>query len=167
MKKSQMEILGLVVVILLVLLGLLLYISLVVLPNSGKPMKEDFTKSQMAQNYINTLLDTTSSCNNMQVSKLAGECENIHLGFSSNVKCDNNLNPCEEIKHIANVTLGKVMSMYAFRFSMGEDIGYEKEWMNVTSLKYKPYGSTVGSGKAVLPSKILGESLYFKLDVNT
>ena len=166
MKRSQMEILGLVVVILLVLLGLLLYVKFVVLQPTGKPIKEDFTKSQMAQNYINTLLDTTTSCNNMQVSKLAGECENIKMGLSSNVKCMSNLNPCGEIKHIANETLDKVMGMYAFRFSMGIDNGNENEWINVTSVKFDSYGSTVGSGKAVLPSKLIGQSLYFKLDVN-
>lgn len=166
MRKSQMEILGLVVVILLVLLGLLLYVSLVVLHPSPKPIQEDFTKTQMAQNYINTLLDTTSSCNKMQISQLAGECENIQMHLGSNVKCTSNLGPCEEIRSIANKTLDKVMGMYAFRFSMGIDNGNEEEWMNVTSTKFDSHGSTVGSGKAVLPSKFPGQSIYFKLDIN-
>ncbi len=164
--KAQMEILGLVVVIVLILLGLLLFVSFNLNTNEPKPLKNDFIKTQMAQNYINTLMDTTSSCNNMQISKLASECENIHLGFGSNVNCDDGLNPCSEIIKIANITLKDALGMYAYRFSFGIDKGYESEWGNVSSDAFRMDAMTVGSGKAVLPSKIPGQSLYFRLDIN-
>ncbi len=164
--KGQMEILGLVVVVLLIMLGLLLFVSFNLSPNEQKPVKNDFIKTQIAQNYINTLMDTTSSCNKMQISKLAGECENIHLGFGTNVNCEDGLNPCSEILRIANVTLKDALGMYAYRFSFGIDKGYEEEWGNITSSAFKADAMTVGSGKAVLPSKLPGQSLYFRLDIN-
>ena len=164
--KAQMEILGLVVVVVLILLGLLLFVSFNLKPGTQRSVKNDFIKTQLAQNYINTLMDTTTSCDNMQISKLAGECENIHMGFGSSVHCQDSLDACSEILKVAKLTLKETMSMYAYRFSFGIDKGYEEEWGNVTSPDFRADASTVGSGRAVLPSKLIGQTLYFRLDIN-
>jgi len=169
MKKSQMEILGLVIVILLILLGLLLFISFSLKENPSANLQTDFQNNQITKNYLNAYLYVTTSCNNLQINSLAKECAAIKGGIpiGSNVICKHG-NPCDEMQAIARNTSEQVFAGYNYRISFGIIRGgIETEIFNVTSLEYKfDEGDRPGSATQPLPSKVPGQTLHFRVDLS-
>ncbi|MFH0979046.1 MAG: hypothetical protein V1837_07145 [Candidatus Woesearchaeota archaeon] len=73
MAKAQMEVMGLVVVIILLTIGLLLIVQFVVLKEPTQ-LKQRQSESQLAANFISTLLQTSTACSNYQISSLIQNC---------------------------------------------------------------------------------------------
>lgn len=73
-KKSQMEILGLVIIILLLTLGLLFVIRFVYLGDDTN-IRAKHAESQLAANLLNSMLQTTAvECQNRQIRELFSDC---------------------------------------------------------------------------------------------
>ena len=68
-----MEILGLAVIIVLVTLGMLFILRFSVSKNTPGT-RQSFVKSEKAANLLNTLLKTTTDCNEMTVAELIKDC---------------------------------------------------------------------------------------------
>lgn len=68
-----MEIIGLVIIIILLTLGLLLVVRFVVLKPEST-IRRTQTESQMAANFLNTLLQTSTGCSKQQVRSLIQNC---------------------------------------------------------------------------------------------
>lgn len=72
-KKSQMEILGIAVVILMVIVGLLLMIMLIS-PFEQRSVVVDVARTEIGANTLNTLLKTNTGCRQMTISELITDC---------------------------------------------------------------------------------------------
>jgi len=114
-KKSQAEIVGLVIIVLLVTIGLLLYVKFVVLkPESNT--KLSYVDSELASNMINVLLKTTTDCKKSSVTELLQDC----AGFKR-IDCDNDgkEDSCDKIKEVSDIvfsnTLEKWKKSYSFK----------------------------------------------------
>lgn len=68
-KKSQMEIMGLAIVVVLLVLGMLFAIRFVLMKEPEKN-REEYTNTQLAANMLNTILNTNSDCNKISISEL-------------------------------------------------------------------------------------------------
>ena len=72
-KRSQMEMMGLMVIIILVALGMLFVIQFIVV-KEGSQLKKTYTYSQLATNTVNSVLKTTTSCKGQDINQLLQDC---------------------------------------------------------------------------------------------
>lgn len=80
-----MEIMGLAIIIILLMLGMIFLVKFMVL-DEKRSIKADFSRKQVAQNFLNAMLITNvNSCNDATVSQIITEC--VEQG--SNIRCDN------------------------------------------------------------------------------
>ena len=88
-KKSQMEIMGLAIVVILLLVGLVFAIRFIVLKNPAN-FRKSFTSSEMASNMLNTFLKTHSEdCRKLKMSELMQDCAK-----GSTITCDDGKDSC-------------------------------------------------------------------------
>jgi hypothetical protein len=118
MSKAQMEIFGLVIIVILLAIGLLF--AIVILTKTPTREVERVKESVQAANFLNTILGTTSTCGKRTVRELIQNCavaswsNGIWVGAA----------PCDEtdtctvaktmIKNMLNQTLGKWGKDYKF-----------------------------------------------------
>jgi len=93
-KKSQAEIVGLVIIVLLITMGLLFVVKFVVLKEQSD-IKKGFVHSGLASNMVNVLLKTTTDCRGSSVTELFQDC----AGFEK-IDCNDDSVPdsCEKIE---------------------------------------------------------------------
>lgn len=115
-KKSQMEIMGLVIIIILVSIGMLLTIQFVV-KKQPEELRKAFTHEELAANTVYALLRTTAEdCKERSFANLIQDCaQNQPDGL---INCNNDMRSCEyvedAIKSIFKETLDKWNKDYYF-----------------------------------------------------
>ncbi|MEM4264148.1 MAG: hypothetical protein QW666_04645 [Candidatus Woesearchaeota archaeon] len=72
-KRSQMEILGLVVIIILIAIGMLFAVQFLIKKPTGKSAAA-VKESVLAANFLNSMLSTTTACNSLSVKELLQDC---------------------------------------------------------------------------------------------
>jgi PDZ domain-containing secreted protein len=72
-RKAQVEIMGLVIIVVLILLGVLFAVQFV-LKRPGSTLAQEVEESQLASNMLNTLLGITTSCHDATVAQLLQDC---------------------------------------------------------------------------------------------
>jgi len=122
-KKSQIEIMGMAIVIILVALGILFVLRFVILKQPSE-LKKSFSQSQIASNTLNTLLKTTTvGCKNTDITELLSDCA---LYQGGGIFCDDGSTSCQfankTIKKILNDTLAKWGNNYEFLAYTGPDV---------------------------------------------
>jgi len=68
-KKSQMEIMGLAIVVVLLVLGMLFAIKFVLF-QPQQTYRKEYTETQLAANMLNTMLNTNTNCNDLSIGEL-------------------------------------------------------------------------------------------------
>jgi len=111
-KKSQAEIVGLVIIVLLITIGLLFFVKFVVLKEPSDT-KNTFINSELANNMLDVLLRTTTDCKESSVSDLFQDCATF-----KKIDCDG-LDSCEKVNEtiewILTGSLDKWSKQYEFR----------------------------------------------------
>ena len=69
MKKAQMEIMGLAIVVVLLVLGMLFMVKFVLFKPT-ESYRSEYTTTQLAANMINAILNTNTKCNDISISEL-------------------------------------------------------------------------------------------------
>lgn len=89
-KKAQLEVLGLVIVIILIVLGILFAIRFVI----TKPVsetKQEYTRSQLTSNFgIALLQSSTANCRGIDITELLTDCAEFQA-----ITCDDGRRSCE------------------------------------------------------------------------
>jgi len=96
-KKSQTEMMGLVIVVILITLALLFVISFVVL-RKPSTIRKQYTQSEIAANTLNALLETTTPCNKQKIRELLDDCASNPPGT---IYCSG-LYSCDYVERIIN-----------------------------------------------------------------
>ncbi|MBU0628760.1 MAG: hypothetical protein KKC75_06225 [Nanoarchaeota archaeon] len=140
LKKSQMEMMGLAVIVILISVGMLFAIRFVILKQPSQ-YKQDYTQTELASNILSTLLKTTvSECNSLSFTELYQDC--FKDPYNPQVECYGGMKSCDYINEtttrILNETLGKW------------HIGYEFNAKTDTS----PYIITIGKCPPIKKHKI-------------
>ncbi|MBW2993069.1 hypothetical protein KY317_00670 [Candidatus Woesearchaeota archaeon] len=91
-KKSQLEIVGLVVIVILISLALLFYLQFSL--RSAPEIKKTYTNSQLASNMVNALLETSTECDGNTIATLLSDCA---MDFEGSYTTGGNLH-CETAK---------------------------------------------------------------------
>ena len=99
MRKSQMELMGIAIVVILLSLVLLFVVRFVILSPSAE-VQQEFTESETAANFLNTLLKTTSpECSGVKFSTLFQDCAQVYP--DGEILCNAQYS-CEYIRHTLN-----------------------------------------------------------------
>jgi hypothetical protein len=116
-KKSQMEIVGLVIIVILISIALLFFLRFSLTQTTTE--KRTFTNAQLTSNMINTIAKTSTNCSRITVSDLYVLCANNEL-----VDCDNNnireSFPCEIANNTVSFLLNNTLELWQkdFRFQV-------------------------------------------------
>ena len=113
MKKAQMEILGLAVVVVLILLATIFIVRFLVV-KAPTNYRSGFISAELASNMLNTLLKTSAAaCSELTITELLQDC-----GQGKAIICDDGQDSCSfaesTAKDIFNKTLDKWNINYEF-----------------------------------------------------
>ncbi|MBR9699305.1 hypothetical protein GOV09_02525 [Candidatus Woesearchaeota archaeon] len=76
-KKSQMELMGLAIVVVLLSLVFLFVVRFVILRPPSEPIGKEFAESEMAANFLNAMMETNNpDCSDIKMSTLFQDCAN-------------------------------------------------------------------------------------------
>ncbi len=94
-KSAQAEIVGITIVMVLIMLGIIFVIKYVILPE-GYNIKQAYDKTQIAANFMDAALKTTTNCNTLTITELIQDCSEHYSSPSYLYQCpeDFNLNIC-------------------------------------------------------------------------
>ena len=115
--KGQMEIFGLVIIVILLAMGLLF--AIVILTKSPSREVQRVKESIQAANFLNTMMGTSSmGCGKRAVRQLLQDCALSTKEWVGAASCDDGKNTCETAKIMMDTmleeTLGKWGKNYRF-----------------------------------------------------
>ena len=153
-KKSQTEIIGLAIVVVLLIIGMTFVIRFM-LEKEPVDYKKQFTQAEIASNMLNTLLKTTSKdCNELTMTQLLQDC-----GHSKSIFCENGQVSCDYAEETAREVFSNTLDAwkldYEFKaFQQEESPIFTLGTACPASRKSKTFPIPTGSG-----------TLFVKLDV--
>jgi len=108
-KKSQMEIMGLAIIVILLTLGLLFFIK-VIISKEPSTSKQSFTQTKTAANMVDVMVKTTTkNCHGTEIRQLLQDCAENHNNPNSLIQCENGETSCRyvnsTIEYLFNHTL--------------------------------------------------------------
>jgi len=104
MRKSQMEILGIAIVVVLATLGLLFIVSYSI--TKPKTIKQEFTTSATVENLLTTLMATTTECNGLDYADVLKGCA------TGTVECGISKSACQYANEIATAILENSLKVW-------------------------------------------------------
>lgn len=116
-RKSQTEIIGLVIIVMLIVVGFMLYVRFSLMAPKDNT-KNEFTKAELATNMVNVLMKTTTDCRDATVQDLLKDCATD--GRISCISDSVSMRSCDYaqkiIKTMADSTLEKWSRGYTITF---------------------------------------------------
>jgi len=112
-KKSQMEILGLAIVVVLILVATIFVVRFLVV-KAPADYRKSFVSSELATNMLSTFLKTSAKdCSQLTMTELLQDCAQ-----AKSIICDNGQDSCKFVdstaKNIFSATLDKWSMQYEF-----------------------------------------------------
>ena len=153
-KKSQMEIMGLAIVVILITLAMIFVVRFVIFKKPAE-FKKSFTQAELASNTINTFLKTKSkNCNGLSMTELLQDC-----GQSQSIYCENGKVSCKYVNDTAAEVFSKTLDSW--------NVDYEfKTYFDERSPILKLGQACKGAKKSKLfPIPTAARALYVKLDI--
>jgi len=138
-RKSQMEIMGLAIIVVIIIFGILL--SLMFLKPRDSSIKLDLTDSTLASNMLNVILKTTLYCKDIELKNLLQDCAE---GSKNKVYCNSSENndPCFMVKGIINESiLTKTLDVWKKQYTFRAKVIGGDELMMITN-------TAIAGGKA-------------------
>lgn len=129
-RRAQMEIFGLVVIVILLAIGLLF--AIIILTKNPSTEVTRVKESVQAANFLNTMMSTTSDCAKRSVRELLQDCAVSNADWIGASLCSNGQTTCQTAEDMITMmlqqTLGKWGKNYQFYIQGTEAV----EKINVT-----------------------------------
>ncbi len=121
-KKAQMEIFGLMIVVILLIIGVLFAVKFVVLKKPPE-IKESFTQTQLASNLGLALMEsTTEACRGTALKDLMTDCaEWPELGGT--ISCDDGTMACEYLNKSVERILNNTVDVWRVKYELKASTG--------------------------------------------
>jgi len=124
-KKAQIEMMGLTVIVVLVSVGLLFFISFKLTPQDVQPApKQQYSEKQLATNYIQAALKTTTGCKDLNLQEILQDCA-LYKELDCLVE-DSCFHVNLTLNNITNGSLDVWKQPYHFKIEHGNEILYNK-----------------------------------------
>lgn len=83
-KKSQMEIMGLAIIVVLLIVGLMFALRFTLF-KAPQTYRKEYIETQLAANMLNTLLNTNTECNDISVGELLSDASKDNPSINCSV----------------------------------------------------------------------------------
>ena len=153
-RKSQTEIIGLAIVVILLIIGMTFVIRFM-LNKEPIDYKKQFTQAEIASNMINTFLRSTSGdCDDLTMTELLQDC-----GQSKSIFCENGQDSCDYVGGTAEFIFGETLVSW--------NIDYEFKVFLIEENPLFTLGSPCPASKKskTFPIPTSSGTLFVKLDV--
>jgi len=158
-KKSQMEIIGLVIIVLLISLALLFFLQFSL--KKADSEKRTFTSAQLASNMINAIAKTTTSCSQKTISQLYTDCaENPNLVCGQENICDF---AGRKVSEILNLTLVEWNKKFRFQVFIPESEDYHEQIFYNRQFNFNLCSGNIQTETYFLPTNT--GILYLRLNI--
>ncbi len=118
-KRSQMEIMGLMIIVLILSLALLFVIKIVFTKKSSD-ITQSYETSKLVESFVNTLLQTSSGCtSDTTIQYLLIDCAKNPFSGGS-ITCDDGRESCTFVNETIATILQSTIDMWGFK-----EAGYE------------------------------------------
>ena len=117
MRLGQMEIFGLVFVVLIILVGLFIYITIPKPSSTRLDIGDEYKRTQMATNFIGAVLEVTTECSGQDLWDILAACESPALAGGS-LRCPEGRTPCEEAKRVLTFALDNTLGAMQFDYQL-------------------------------------------------
>ena len=131
--KAQMEIMGLVIIVILISMGVLFALRFS-LSDQKSNLREQVVESELAAHILNAMLSTTTNCTNKNLITIAELYQDCAL--SNRVRCDSGRDACEEAQNVTKLILDKTLEIWgkSYRFKIdGAVSDTAKTELNITN----------------------------------
>ncbi|MFC1723434.1 hypothetical protein ACFL0V_04815 [Nanoarchaeota archaeon] len=116
-RKAQMEIFGLMIVVILLIIGVLFAVKFVVLKKPPE-VKESFSRTQLASNLGLTLMDTnTKDCRGTALKDLMTDCAEWPE-MDGTISCDDGTKSCEYAKNAIEQILNSTLNTWRVKYEL-------------------------------------------------
>jgi len=115
MKKAQMEMFGLAVIVILVFIGMMFLLMFYMNTPETYSVKEKYNDQMMAQNMVDTLLSLNTTCS-LSLKDMVKDCY-LYYGTDQLSKCDG-FDSCTYFSRIFNNTLNRTFVYWYKPFKM-------------------------------------------------
>lgn len=157
-KKSQMEIMGLAIVIVLVILGMLFVVKFVMNREPPK-FRAEFTQTQLASNMLNTFLKSNSKdCSDMSITELLQSCA------QTEILCDNNQLSCAYVETAAGYVFSKTLEEWNLKYHFLVYIPNQNSIINLGTADLTT-GCPGEKKSKIYPIPTTVNTLYTRLDI--
>ena len=153
-KKSQMEILGLAIVVVLILVATTFVVRFLVL-RTPVDYRKGFVSSELASNMLNTFLKTAAKdCSQLTMTELLQDCAQ-----GRGIICENGQDSCKFIESTAKDIFSKTLDK--------RNMNYEFLAYTDINLPLIKLGNPCKAEKRskLFPIPISGATMYTKLDI--
>ena len=154
-KKSQMEILGLAIVIVLILVATIFVVRFLAFKKPTE-YRKDFVSSELAYNIVNTFLKTTASeCSQLSMTELLRDCAQAR-----SITCNNIYNSCKYFNETAKTILRDTLINWRMNYEFSVYINPDQPLIKLGAVcrgerkSSTPWPTPIGSG-----------NVYTKLDI--
>lgn len=157
MKKAQMEILGLAIVVVLILIGAVFVVRFMALKKPTE-YRKGFISSELASNMLNTFLKTVSSdCSQLTMTELLQDCAQ-----GKNIICSSGINQqdsCAYVKATAEAIFGQTLGVWKMNYEFLAYVNPDSPLIRI--------GSQCRAEKKskLFPIPISSATMYTKLDI--
>ena len=153
-KKSQVEIMGLAIVVLLIIIGVIFVIRFVSVRKPAE-FKAEFTQTQLASNMLNAFLKSkTENCFGMSITELLQDCAQ-----SQSVTCGNDEDSCTYVESTAEAIFSETLEKWNLEYQFQLYFQGENPIISLGQ-------ACVGEKKSkIFPVPTRTGSLYTKLDI--
>lgn len=153
-KKSQMEILGLAIVVVLILVATIFVVRFLVV-KAPTEYRKGFVSAELASNMLNTFLHTSAKdCSQLSMTELLQDCAQAMA-----ITCDNGQESCKFVESIANEIFSQTLDKW--------NINYEFSAYTDVNSPFIKLGKSCKAEKRskLYPIPINAGTMYAKLDI--
>ena len=155
-KRGQMEIMGLVIIIVLIIIGVLFGIRFVI-KKEPPSLAQEFRQTRLAANLLSSMLGTTTPCHDTTVTQLLQDC-----AIGGGVRCSTSTgtqNSCDFVDGVISTMLGLTLETWrqsyyfsikgptrvqAINYGWPEDVVDNKGCLGEREFKMQPIPSRAG-----------------------
>ena len=153
-KKSQMEILGLAIVVVLILVATIFVVRFLVV-KAPADYRKGFISNELVSNTLNTFLHTAAKeCFQQTMTELLRDCAE-----GKSITCSNTKDSCEYVQLTANEIFKDTLAKWNIKYEFSAYIDENSPLIKV--------GESCKSEKKskIFPIPISSSSMYTKLDI--
>lgn len=153
-RKSQMEVMGLVMIVILISIAMLFTLQFVILKQQPK-FKEMYTYAKLSSTTLNTLLKTNTECKGIDFTGLLQDCA-ANKSTPYGINC-NGQNSCEYAEEKINKVFDDTLRKWNIVFEFDSDLtGINIKEGICLEKQSKPYPIPTDVGVMILKLDICG-----------